>query len=186
MGFIREKKLKKGGIRYQAEIRLKGHPMITAAFDRRTDAKTWIHKTEADIRCGRQQLYSESKRHTLSEAVDRYFKEQSISVVKRGHLEWWKKELGSFYLHDIRPALIAEKKQKLLSEPTDKGIIRSKSTCNRFLATLSHVMTVCMKQWEWVSENPVKKISREKEPRERTRFLNSPERHQFLEACKGS
>ncbi|MCB1067443.1 MAG: tyrosine-type recombinase/integrase [Simkania sp.] len=28
-----------------------------------------------------------------------------------------------------------------------------------------------MKQWEWISENPVRKISREKEPRERTRFL---------------
>ena len=186
VGFIRERKLKKGGIRYQAEIRLKGHPMITAAFDRKIDAKTWIHKTEADIRCGRQQLYSESKRHTFAEAVDRYFKEQSISVVKRGHLEWWKKELGPLYLQDVRPSVITEKKQKLLSETTAKGIVRGKSTCNRFLATLSHVMAVCMKQWEWVMENPVKKIEQEKEPRERTRFLSSKERHQFLEACKGS
>ena len=186
MGHIRERKLKSGGVRYQAEVRLKGHPTLAAMFDRKTDAKAWIQKTEADIRCGRHQLYSEGKRHIFEEAIGRYFKEQSVSVVKRGHLLWWKKELGPLYLQDVRPAIIAEKKQKLLSEPTNKGIIRSKSTCNRFLATLSHVMTVCMKQWEWVSENPVKKISREKEPRERTRFLSSEERHRLLEACKQS
>lgn len=39
---------------------------------------------------------------------------------------------------------------------------------------MSHVLSVCSKQWELISENPVKKISREKEPRERIRFL-SPE-----------
>lgn len=42
----------------------------------------------------------------------------------------------------------------------------------------------CVKQWEWASENPVRKISREKEPRERTRFLSSEERSRFLEACR--
>lgn len=186
MGHIRQRALQGGGSRYQAEVRLKGHPTLTAMFDRKSDAKAWIQKVEADIRCGRHQLYSEAKRHTFEEAIDRYFKEQTVSVVKRGHLLWWKKELGQLFLHDVRPAVIAEKKQKLLSEPTKKGVIRSKSTCNRFLATLSHLLAICMKQWEWISENPVKKISREKEPRERTRFLTTDERHRFLEACKQS
>lgn len=186
MGHIRKRTRKDGNASFQAEIRLKGHPNLIATFDRRTDAKNWIHKVEADIRCGRHQLYWEATRHTLEEAIERYFKEQTISVVKRGHLLWWKKELGFLYLQDVRPAVIVEKKQKLLSEPTRKGIIRSKSTCNRFLATLSHVMSICMKQWEWISENPVKKISREKEPRERTRFLTAEERQRLLEACKQS
>lgn len=184
MGHIRQRPLKDGTVRYQAEVRLKGYPTLHAMFDRRTDAKAWIQKTEADIRCGRHQLYAEAKRHTFEEAVDRYLKEHTVSVVKLGHLLWWKKELGFLYLYDVRPSVIAEKKQKLLSEPTSRGIIRSRSTCNRFLATLSHVMTVCWRQWEWITENPVKKIPREKEPRERTRFLSSDERHQFLEACK--
>uniref|UniRef100_UPI0005B3BB95 tyrosine-type recombinase/integrase n=1 Tax=Anaplasma marginale TaxID=770 RepID=UPI0005B3BB95 len=67
-----------------------------------------------------------------------------------------------------------------------KGVIRSRSTCNRYLATLSHLMSVCTKQWEWTNENPVKKISREREPRERTRFLSPQERTQLLEACRQS
>src|SRR4029077_4653382 len=89
MGHIRQRTLKDGGVRYQAEVRLKGHPTLHATFDRRTDAKAWIQKVEADIRCGRHQLYAESKRHTFGEAVESYFKEQTISVVKRGHLLWW-------------------------------------------------------------------------------------------------
>ena len=186
MGHIRERHLKNGEKRYQAEICLKGHPRLTAMFDRKTDAKNWIHKTEADIRCDRQQLYSIGKKHTFNEAVERYFKEQKVSVVKRGHLLWWKKEFGCLYLQDIRSAIITEKKQKLLSEPNDKGAIRGSSTCNRFLATLSHLMSIATKQWEWVLENPLKRISREKEPRERTRFLSPEELIQLLEASKQS
>ena len=145
MGHIRERNLKNGEMRYQAEIRLKGHPRLTAMFDRKTDAKNWIHKTEADIRCGRQQLYSIGKKHTFNEAVERYFKEQKVSVVKRGHLLWWKKEFGCLYLQDIRSAIINEKKQKLLSEPNNKGVIRGSSTCNRFLATLKSSDEHCNK-----------------------------------------
>lgn len=48
MGYIRERKLKDGGTRYQAEVRLRGHPTLTAMFDRKTDAKNWIQKVEAD------------------------------------------------------------------------------------------------------------------------------------------
>jgi integrase len=155
-------------------------------FDRKTDAKTWIQKTEADIRCGRQQLYHEGRHRTFKEAIERYYKEHKASIAKQGHLNWWQKELGALYLQDIRPATIAEKKQKLLSERNAKGKLRTGSTCNRFLASLSHLMTICVKQWEWISENPVRKISREKEPRERTRFLSPEERACFLDACRKS
>jgi integrase len=186
MGSIRERSLKAGGVRYQAEVRLKGHPILTAMFDRKTDAKNWIHKVEADIRCGRHQLYSKSMRNTFTQAVDRYCQEQSVSVTKKGHLDWWQRELGPLYLQDIRSSIISEKKQKLLTETNLKGTIRTKSTCNRYLATLSHLISVCVKQWEWAIENPVRKISREKEPRERTRFLTSDERSRFLESCKKS
>jgi hypothetical protein len=82
MGFIRERKLKNGSTRFQAEIRLKGiSKSVTAVFDRKTDAKAWIQKVEADIRCGRQQLYAEGRRHTFAEAVERYRKVSKISPI---------------------------------------------------------------------------------------------------------
>jgi hypothetical protein len=56
MGYIREPK--KPGQRWQAEIRLKGHPTLTATFDRKTDAKAWISKVEADC-LAKPSLFSE-------------------------------------------------------------------------------------------------------------------------------
>lgn len=186
MGHIKERDLKDGSKRYYAEVQLRGFPRITATFSRKNDAKLWIQKTESELRCGRNQLITESRKYIFRDAIKRYLKEQYITVVKRGHLQWWEKELGHHLLKDIRPSLIAEKKQKLLTEPTAKGLVRSGSTCNRYLATLSHLMSLCEKQWEWISENPVRKISREKESRERTRFLTSEERQKLLKACKES
>ena len=186
MGYIRPRKIKDGSLRYQGEIRLKGYPTLTATFDRKTDAKAWIQKVEADIRCGRHHLYSEGKRHTLKEAIDRYMREKAVSVVKRGHLQWWQKELGHLYLQDVRASIISEKKQKLLTEPNAKGVVRGTSTSNRYLATLSHLLSVSQKEWEWISENPVKKIAREREPRERTRFLSQEEQYRLLIACRDS
>jgi integrase len=186
MGYIRQRKLRDGTTRYLAEIRLKGHPSLTATFDRKTDAKAWIQKEEAEIRSGRRQVYSNGKRYTFKDAVERYFKEQKVSQAKRGQLIWWQRHLGSLYIQDIRPAIICEKKQLLLQQVNEKGKLRTGSTCNRYLAALSHLMSICTKQWEWIAENPLRKISREREPRERTRFLNPEERVRLIEACQQS
>ena len=161
MAYIRERKLKDGSVRYQVEIRMKGRPPLTGMFDRKTDAKDWIQQTESDIRRGRYQLYSGSNRHTFKEAIERYAQEQEIADWKKSHIKWWMAELGPLYLQDIRPAIISEKKQKLLRTINEKGKLRSRATCNRYLATLSHVLAICTKQWEWTSENPVSKIARE-------------------------
>ena len=140
MGYIRERSLTDGSKRFYAEVQLKGGgPRLTATFNRKSDAKLWIQKTETEMRCGKNQLIAESRKYVFKDAVQRYSKEQKVSVVKRGHLQWWEKELGHYFLKDIRPSLIAEKKQKLLTETTEKGVVRSGSTCNRYLATLSHV-----------------------------------------------
>ena len=79
MGSIRERNLKEGGTRYQCEIRMKGHPMLSATFYRKSDARAWIQKTETEIRCGRYQLHSGSNRHTFKEAIERYDQEQKIA-----------------------------------------------------------------------------------------------------------
>lgn len=186
MGYIRPRNLKEGGVRYQAEVRLKGHPVLTATFDRKTDAKTWIQKVEADIRAGRHQLYTEGGRHIFKEVVERFVREQGVPGWKRAHLDWWLAEFGPLYLQDIRPALITERKQKLLTTLNEKGKLRTRGTVNRYLATLSHLLAIAVKQWEWLNENPVKKITREKEPRGRTRFLSPEERKRLLDACKES
>lgn len=63
---------------------------------------------------------------------------------------------------------------------------RTNSTVNRYLAILSHLFTVSVREWGWSHENPVLKVTRLKEPRGRVQFLSDDERVRLLEACKKS
>jgi integrase len=47
-------------------------------------------------------------------------------------------------------------------------------------------MTVAVNEWEWLENNPMRKITKNKEPRGRTRFLSDEERRVFMDACKTS
>ena len=64
--------------------------------------------------------------------------------------------------------------------------MRSSSTVNRYLAAFSKVLSVAIKKWGRLEENPILKISKPKESRARDRFLTQEEVHCLLEACKES
>jgi integrase len=56
----------------------------------------------------------------------------------------------------------------------------------RYLALLSHALTVAMKEWGWIDDNPCRKVTKPKEPRGRVRFLDDREREALLCACRES
>ncbi|MCX2832928.1 tyrosine-type recombinase/integrase [Microbulbifer thermotolerans] len=171
-------------MRYQAQVRLKGFPPQNATFNRKTDAKRWIQQTEAAIREGRHFKTTESKRRTLAKLIDRYLRDVLPTKPKgmnaQGRqLTWWKKELGCRSLADVTPSLLAETRDKL-----HQG--RQPATVVRYMAALSHAFTVAVNEWEWLEDNPMRKVRKPKEPRGRVRFLGDDERHSLLSACKAS
>ncbi len=178
-------------ISYRVKVRLKGYPTQTATFERLTDAKKWIQSTEAAIREGRHFKTRESKKHTLKDLIDRYIKEilpqkpRSI-ITQKSQLEWWRDKIGNYLLADLTPALITEYRNKITTEPNIRGEKRTPSTANRYHTAISHCFTVAVKEWGWMQENPMLKISKLKEPRGRTRFLDDKERKSLLKACQDS
>ncbi len=70
--------------------------------------------------------------------------------------------------------------------PNSKGKHRQAATVTKYLATISHVFSICDREWGWISENPVSKIKKPSLPRGRTRFLDDDERERLLEACRES
>jgi integrase len=46
--------------------------------------------------------------------------------------------------------------------------------------------TIGIREWNWIEDNPVLKVSKPKEPRGRVRFLSEEERERLLKSCKGS
>jgi integrase len=162
-----------------------------ATFHRLTDARKWVQKTESDIREGRYFKSSESKKHTLAEAVDRYINtvlahKLKSQRVQTPQLYWWKSRIGDHLLFHVTPALITQCREVLASEETTRKIIRSHATVNRYLAALSHLFTIAVKEWGWAEENPFQKVTKMKEPRGRIRVMTDEERARLLDACAAS
>lgn len=190
MAYIQERKTDDGKTHYRVQIRLKGYPLTTATFERKTDAKQWAQQTEASMREGRYFKTSEAKKHTLGELIDRYIKtvlpNKSRNTSCAAQLLWWKKQLGHCLLSDLTPSLIAEQRDILLQGLTPHGKVRSPSTVVRYMAALSHTLTIAVKEFGWLESSPISRVSKPKEPRGRVRFLDESEREALLKACQDS
>jgi integrase len=178
-----------GKTTYRVRIRLKGYPVQTATFERKTDANKWIQATESAIREGRHFKTAEAKKHTFAEMIDRYIKDVLPKKSKQipaqlSQLKRWKAELGSYVLSDITAPLIVECRDKLGSEITPRGNIRSPATVVRYMAALSHTFTIAINEWEWLVHSPIRTVTKPIEPRGRVRFLDEAERQKLLETCK--
>jgi integrase len=173
------------GITYRVKVRIKGHPAQSATFARLTDARRWAQSTESAIRERRYFKTREAQRRTLAELVDRYIRDV---IPKKGRwaryqvpqFAWWRAELGALSLADVTPTVIAEARDKLA-----RGKI-GPATVNRYLAALSHALTLAVKEWGWIEDSPFRKITRSKEPRGRVRYLGDEERGRLLEECRKS
>ncbi|HUD00807.1 MAG TPA: site-specific integrase, partial [Rhabdochlamydiaceae bacterium] len=56
----------------------------------------------------------------------------------------------------------------------------------RYLAALSHALSTACKEWGWLEDSPMRKVSKPKEPRGRVRYLETEERERLLQACRES
>jgi integrase len=178
-----------GTTSYRAKVRLKGFPVQTATFDRKTDAKTWAGKTENEIKEGRYFKTAEANKHTLTETIDRYLEYIKKRNPKRHDdvkplLDWWKTELGVYVLSKVSKPLIIEKRDLLLNTGGTNKKTRSSATVNRYMTALSHALTVATNEWEWLHEHPMKKIPKLPESRGRVRYLSDDERIKLLDACR--
>lgn len=166
---------------YRVQVRLRGFPPVTATFERKTDAKEWGKATEATMREGRYFPQREAKRRTLAALVDRQLETVRMKRPhdydrQRGLLGWWKTKVGGYALAQVTPALIAKHRDELLKH-------RSPATVNRHLAALSKAFTNAVREWHWLHDNPLQRVSKETEPRGRVRFLSDKEREALLTAC---
>jgi integrase len=185
MANIEERTAQDGTKTYRVKVRLKGFPTQTGTFHRRTDAKKWAQATEAAMREGRHFKTVEAKKHTLTEMIDRYLrdvlptKSPSAQVNQRKHLTWWREHIGVMALADVTPAVIVEYRGVLAKNHAPATVVR-------YLAALSHAFTVAVKEWGWLDDSPLRRVTKPKEPRGRVRFLSDEERERLLDTCRTS
>ena len=191
MSYIQKRKHPSGALTYRARIRLKGAPEMSESFPSRRKAVAWAARMEADIKSGRYFGREEHKERTFGEFIDRYIERELPKNPKafrklQQQLTWWKRQLEDYFLCHITPPMISDLKHRLLSETTPRGSLRSTSTANRYLAALSKAFTIAVREWGWLRENPIQKVSKFQEGKPRERFLSKEEIARLLAVCKNS
>ena len=191
MAYIQQRIGKDGKLSYRVQVRKKGYPVQTATFTRKTDAKNWAQSTEAAIEERRYRNVAQAKRHTVGELIDKYLddylpRKPRSEAVQRPQLIWWQKQIGTFTLADLTPDIIVEHRDKLAKRILPTGRQISPSTVNRYMAALSHVLAIAVKELRWLPDSPMRDVSKFKEPKGRVRFLSDEERDRLLQACRDS
>jgi integrase len=192
MATIRERKDAQGNKSYHVQIRLKGFPPQTRTFDSKTVAKQWAAQVEVDLKAGRYMQRVEAERHTVGEMIDRYRKE--VLLIRKPQrdadqgrvLDWWSSRLGAYSLAELTPALIGSCRDEFASIPTPNGGTRAAATVVRSLATFSHVLTVAVKEWQWLETSPMFRVAKPRVNNERVRHLSDDERDRLLAATARS
>jgi len=190
MATIRKRLKSDGTGSFQVQIRIKGFPPVVEHFERKTDAKAWAQKTEAAMREGRYFPERRKLSHTIGELADRYIRDvapdKKSGADTSRQLEWWKAEHGYRALSDLTPELLAEIRDGLAAKVLDSGKRISGATVNRYMAAMSHALTMASREWGWARDNPMRRVSRKKETRGRVRMLTDAEREKIMVACRDS
>ena len=195
MAYIEKRQRSDGKVSYRAQVRVKGFPPQARTFQRRHDAVKWSRQVEAAIDERRLSPSTvERKRCTLASVIDDYLEDGVEEIVegarrdRRNQLAWWRKRLGEIELQWLRPADVAPAIRDLRKGGSLGGSPVSASTCNRYLASISAVLSWAVKRRTYgLANNPLRgALLTQKEPSGRVRFLDESERDRLLEACKGS
>lgn len=192
MATIQKRKKQNGTYSYRVMIRQSdGYPPTYKTFPTRQEAKDWAQQEEARRRQGAYLPHRAIERKTMSDLIDRYAtivlptKTKSTRDILR-HLNWWKDRLGKFAVKNITPDLIATYRQELASGKTHQGSVRKPSTVNRYLASLSSVLTYAVKECGWIQDNPCLRVTKFKEPRGRDRVASKDECERLFYECQQS
>lgn len=152
----------------------------TGTADRRL-AEAILGKVRAQIVEGRFFETLEEKTRTFDELMKRFLAEHAAKKSEPRHYRGYANSLAAFFggrsLVEITPKLIAEYKTLRYSAGLKPASI------NRELASLKKAFNLAVREWEWCRENPVSKVSMERENNKRDRWLSVEEEARLLQGC---
>lgn len=173
----------RGRKRHQAQVTIKGHPIVRKTFGKKSDAVSWADRVEAHVKIHGRLPESELSRHTLGEAIEAYERDRlpSLKASTQGstsvYLAEWQGRLGVYSVAAITPTLIRDHYREIAQRS-------SGPTANRSLSVLSVVFDHARKELRWIDSNPCRDVSRSPDSPVRVRFLTDDERKRLLAACR--
>lgn len=190
MASIQKRKNKNGTSHWRAVVRIKGYPTVCNHFDRKQEADDWAIDVERQIKQGKFNFDQHKRQHTLAQLLERYTNDGCMEHIRSAedmahHLTYWSSRLGSYGLIYLTPELIGKERQILANTPTPKNKKRSPATVNRYLSSLSTLLSHAVRL-RWIEENPCFRLTKLKENPGRDRVLTEEEITRLLPACRQS
>jgi integrase len=152
----------------------------TGTVDRRL-ADAILSKVKVQIVEGQYFEKAVAQSHTFTELMDRYEQEHVLRKLRHRGVKGYMNNLRAFFgdrtLADITPKLIVAYKNKRYEDG------KAPATINRELANLKKAFNLALREWEWCHQNPVTRVSMEKENNKRDRWLSEEEESRLLTAC---
>ncbi len=193
MATLRIRKNKDGRNRYQiiVEAYRNGKRFFKSkTLNTKREALDWEKKFLYEIESGIVTKESLKKRK-LSDAIEKYISlvlplkpKNARNVIQ--HLHWWNQEIGHLNLSDVSPSVLAECRDRLLSEKGGHGRPRKNNTVIRYIASIGIVLEYCIKEWLWLTHNPVRSIKKPHVGKGKTRFFDQDEIQKIKTLCAAS
>jgi integrase len=182
-----------GKTTWRVKVRRQSGPSLTKSFKRKADAEEWARSIEHKLDTGESVPNGEARKRTLNDVIDRYLE---VTLPRSKHrknaseqtrlLNVWKSELGKTPLVNLTPAVIADARDRFAKKHNRAGKPLSGSTVNRHITALSGVLRVAVREYGWLTRNPVTNVTRLEDSKGRERFLSDDERVRILAECKVS
>src|SRR6266568_1079309 len=122
---------------------------------------------------------------TVNDLLDRYLAE-SVPLKAAGTLAHYaqiytvlRRAIGPLALSAVTPAHLRALRESLLPR-------YGPGTTRKYLYALSGAFTAAVKEFDWLEENPFRRIRVPTPPPARVRFLSEAERPRLLQACQAS
>jgi integrase len=164
--------IRKRAERWQAQVRLQGHPPVSKTFTLKADAEAWARRQEVsfergEIESGRRSL----KAFLLKDLLERY--ESEVTPLKRGAVS------EACRIRTLKAATIARTSldkltSSVLARHRDERMLAvSGPSVRRELAILQHCLEVARKDWGVpLPKNPMEAVRKPQSAKPRTRRLS--------------
>jgi integrase len=144
-------------------------------------AEAILGKIRAQIVEGRFFEKPKEESHTFKELMERYLTEHAARRANRQREQYCVNNLKGFFgnpqLCQVTPKQIVTYKNKRFAD----GV--KPATINRELTTLKKAFNLARREWEWCDDNPVCRVSMERENNTRDRWLTAEEEMRLVNAA---
>lgn len=160
--------IRKRGSKWRAEVRAKS-VYKTKSFIHRETAVKWAR----DIEVGLERNDTPGTTKLVSDALQKYLTD--VTPTKKG-ARWERVRVTKFLTYPICKKRLVDTKPSDFVEWRDKRLIKvSQASVRREMGLWSAVFSTCVTEWEWIAENPLKKVRKPQNSKPRDRILSDKE-----------